>query len=448
MRKASLFAAFLIVSLAASFFYSLVLAVSLFTDGFETNFDKWTDGGTTTWVRSTTYKYADSYGALCGPTNDGPLISDNINTASYNRMNVSFWFYDDDMDNGDGYFYFYDGSSYDQISDVNLLATHTEDVWTYYSIETTDSQYFKSNFRIGFNSMTPDSGENFAIDVVIIAGFYDVANHSFALSETAAIDATLGKQNSLYRTLTETLVVSDYSLAVKATAVNLFADLSAEAAILDGLYEMKTIGRTLVDTTVITDEYGTRKGIYRTLEDNAAVYDTLGTKRGIFAVLAEAAAASDNLGVLKGLGVYLLETLDELDGLFVQKDVGVAYYETMSDTTEITGDLSTTKGIFAVLSELVDTSGSSDVTKHILNTFLEFFDTINTGAVLDADSPLWVGIVEELFDGETGLAVGMVGTLVVGVCGGVFFLSRRKNGDWSDPQETEGEGDSGVWQVF
>ena len=58
----------------------LVLALSataqagvLLEDGFETNFDKWTDGGTTDWDRTTDQKHLGSYSAHCG-SSDNDLI--------------------------------------------------------------------------------------------------------------------------------------------------------------------------------------------------------------------------------------------------------------------------------------------------------------------------------------------------------------------------------------
>jgi hypothetical protein len=141
---------------------------TIFSDGFEAgNFALWTDGGTTTWVITSAQKHSGTYSATCGSANDGALTSDNIDVSGATSIYLSFWIRDDDLDNSDGYLYYYDNTgSYDQILDLNSL-TPTEDQWTFYSTTITDSQYFHSTFRIRFNE-TPENGENCWIDDVTV----------------------------------------------------------------------------------------------------------------------------------------------------------------------------------------------------------------------------------------------------------------------------------------
>jgi hypothetical protein len=151
-----------------------------FSDGFETNdFNLWTDGGTTTWVITTGQKQSGTYSATCGPANDGYLTSDNINMTGATSIYLSFWIRDDDLDDGDGYLYFYDGTTYDRILDLNTL-TPTEDTWTFYGTTITDSRYFISNFRIQFYE-TPENGENCWLDDVTINKIVDTTNYELDL---------------------------------------------------------------------------------------------------------------------------------------------------------------------------------------------------------------------------------------------------------------------------
>ena len=153
---------------------------TVFSDGFETNnFNLWTDGGTTTWVITPGQKNSGTYSATCGPANDGYLTSDNINMTGATSIYLSFWIRDDDLDNGDGILYFYDGTTYDQILDLNTL-TPAEDTWTFYRTNITDSQYFISNFRIRFYE-TPDGGENCWLDDVTINKIVDTTNFELDL---------------------------------------------------------------------------------------------------------------------------------------------------------------------------------------------------------------------------------------------------------------------------
>jgi fibronectin type 3 domain-containing protein len=141
---------------------------TLLEDGFETSFDKWTDGGTTDWDRATSQKYSGSYSAHAG-SSDNDLFSDNLNTTGYSSITIDFWFMDDDIDNTDNiYLQLYNGSSY-----VNFyeLGNSTEDTWNHYTVTLTSSQYsqyFRSNFRIKFEGSSIDTGENLWIDDVLI----------------------------------------------------------------------------------------------------------------------------------------------------------------------------------------------------------------------------------------------------------------------------------------
>jgi hypothetical protein len=141
-------------------------AVTLLEDGFESNFDKWTDGGTTDWDRATSQKHAGSYSAHAG-SSDNDLFSDNLNTSGKTSITIDFWFRDDDIDDSDNiYLQLYNGSSYANFFE---LGNSTEDTWNHYTVTITSSQYsqyFRTNFRIKFEGTSIDSGENLWIDDV------------------------------------------------------------------------------------------------------------------------------------------------------------------------------------------------------------------------------------------------------------------------------------------
>jgi len=144
---------------------------TIFSDDFESNFDKWTDGGTTDWDRATAQKHAGSYSAHAG-SSDNDLISDNINISGYSSITIELWYRDDDIDDADDiYLQLYDGSAYDNMFE---LGNSTEDTWNYYTTTIYnsggDAQYFISNFRIKFEGTSIDSGENLWIDDVKIGG--------------------------------------------------------------------------------------------------------------------------------------------------------------------------------------------------------------------------------------------------------------------------------------
>ncbi|MCJ7749849.1 MAG: PKD domain-containing protein, partial [Armatimonadetes bacterium] len=148
-------------------YISVTAATTLLEDGFESNFDKWTDGGTTDWDRATSQKHTGSYSAHAG-SSDNDLISDNLNSSGYSSITIEFWYRDDDIDDGDNiYLQLYDGGAYDNKFE---LGNSTEDTWNYYTTTINnsgdDAQYFISNFRIKFEGSSIDTGENLWIDDV------------------------------------------------------------------------------------------------------------------------------------------------------------------------------------------------------------------------------------------------------------------------------------------
>ena len=156
----------------------LVLALSvtaqadvLLEDGFETNFDKWTDGGTTDWDRTTSQKHTGSYSAHCGRY-DNDLKSDNMDTSSSSSITIVFWYRDDDIDDRDNIrLQLYDGDNYDNKFELGI--TSPEDTWHQYEVTINnsgaDAQYFHSTFRIKFEGSSIDRNENLWIDDVTVS---------------------------------------------------------------------------------------------------------------------------------------------------------------------------------------------------------------------------------------------------------------------------------------
>jgi hypothetical protein len=137
--------------------------VTLLDDGFEVNFNAWTDGGATDWDRTTSQKVAGSYSAHAGSA-DNDLISDNLNTSGRSSITIEFWYRDDDIDDSDNvYLQLYNGSTYNNHVE---LGNSAEDTWHYYTTTITSAQYMRTNFRIKFEGTSIDSGENLWIDAV------------------------------------------------------------------------------------------------------------------------------------------------------------------------------------------------------------------------------------------------------------------------------------------
>ncbi|MEM2111220.1 MAG: LamG-like jellyroll fold domain-containing protein, partial [Candidatus Bathyarchaeia archaeon] len=142
--------------------YNPLLADELFSDGFEYGFDNWNDNGATDWDRPTNQKYSGSYSAHAG-SDDNYLSSDNMDTSSAEGITVSFWYRDHGIDDDDNvYLQFWNGLTY--VSIFELGNTKPEDTWHHYSIQTYQRSYLIPNFRIRFNAVGIDSGEDIWID--------------------------------------------------------------------------------------------------------------------------------------------------------------------------------------------------------------------------------------------------------------------------------------------
>ncbi|MEK6945951.1 MAG: hypothetical protein AABW63_04135 [Nanoarchaeota archaeon] len=154
-----------VVGGSIEFDYIVDPITSIFSDDFESALAKWDGNGATTWDISTAQKHAGAQSVLASNGNEGDLITDDIDTSDATFINVSFWFMDDDLDATDIDFYFFDGSAYDAITES--LESGTEDTWQWVSFTTSDSQYFKSNFRVRFNAVL-GTGENLWVDDFVV----------------------------------------------------------------------------------------------------------------------------------------------------------------------------------------------------------------------------------------------------------------------------------------
>jgi hypothetical protein len=175
----------------------------LFQDGFETSFDKWTDGGITDWGRSSSVTYSGNWSAWADKW-DNDLISDNINTSAYNSFTIEFWYRVNGTESSDNvYLQLFNGSDY-----VNYyeLGTAAEGTWLPYQAVITDAQYRRSNFRIKFEASDINSGnEGLWIDDVMVSSGGVSGGAGYVMQSSSGSSGTsafgLGSANEA-RTLT------------------------------------------------------------------------------------------------------------------------------------------------------------------------------------------------------------------------------------------------------
>ena len=127
-------------------------SITLLNDGFEGSpWDaNWDGNGTTDWGQLNTQAHGGSWAAECY-TGDTYLTTDNLDASGASNITVSFWFYIKDLNKGPLYIQIYNGTSYNNWYDLFTYPGVVKNTWIQFSETITDSQYFRSDFRLRFD---------------------------------------------------------------------------------------------------------------------------------------------------------------------------------------------------------------------------------------------------------------------------------------------------------
>ncbi|MCK5565961.1 MAG: CotH kinase family protein, partial [Planctomycetes bacterium] len=167
---------------------------SLLNDGFEdaTWDTNWNDTAHS-WVKDTAVVKSGSSSAWAKLGNAGYFTSDPLDASDATDIHIRFAIQKDDIDSGEFELYYYNGTSYNLITDLDTLGS--DDEWLMYSDTITDSQYFVSDFQIRFDAGPNDTKENVWVDDVEITKEIpivvpDVVGLTQAAAEAAITAAT------------------------------------------------------------------------------------------------------------------------------------------------------------------------------------------------------------------------------------------------------------------
>jgi len=138
------------------------------------------------WNKESDLAYSGTYSAdFDGATGSGGasgnLLSPSLNCAGSNvtAIYVKFWGYSDNVDNGEYYLDYYDGTNWDQILQLNNFG---RGAWAHYTQKVVDSQYFKSNFQIRWRVVGLNNNEHIYVDIVNVtverneSGYFSTGN--------------------------------------------------------------------------------------------------------------------------------------------------------------------------------------------------------------------------------------------------------------------------------
>jgi len=121
------------------------------------------------WNGENDQAYDGSYSADFDGQNtwgSGNIETMDLDCSNANAIYVEFWYRDEGCESGEFSLEYYDGSSWNPISDLG--ATSMEDQWLLYEEKITDVQYFKSNFRIRWVASGIDNNEHAYFDLVTV----------------------------------------------------------------------------------------------------------------------------------------------------------------------------------------------------------------------------------------------------------------------------------------
>ncbi|MCZ2808404.1 MAG: hypothetical protein O2V44_03525 [Candidatus Bathyarchaeota archaeon] len=146
------------------------------------------------WNKESDQEYHGSYSADFDGGSSGVLTTPDLDCSNAESIYVDFWYRDDGSEANEFVLQYYDGNSWDTIYDLG--ATWSENQWLHYQEEVTDSQYFKSNFKIRWITNTNYYNDDVYVDLVTAQK--SASNSSYVLDLTGEFAVNLSTYPSEY----------------------------------------------------------------------------------------------------------------------------------------------------------------------------------------------------------------------------------------------------------
>ncbi|MFH1614090.1 MAG: glycoside hydrolase domain-containing protein [Planctomycetota bacterium] len=121
------------------------------------------------WDKKSARAYDQTYSAGFDGSGSGNLMTPDLDCSDANQITIEFYGYDEGADEGEYYLDYFDGNDWDEIT---RLDNYGEGSWTAYNGTITDSQYFRSNFKVRWRVVNLDTGEHVYADKVTIEKQY------------------------------------------------------------------------------------------------------------------------------------------------------------------------------------------------------------------------------------------------------------------------------------
>ncbi len=189
------------ITIASLPFSALVLADTptetiLLDDGFEgVDWDANWDNIASSWYRST-YRHSGSYAAAAMSGRAGAFTTDALDASDAQAIHVEFWFMKYLTDATDYTLFYYDGTSYVHIDELENNGGDYP-AWVHYTDTITDSRFFVSNFRIRVY-LTADSSQQGWIDDVLITKDIRLPQYTLSVNTVGQGQVTVNPDQSSY----------------------------------------------------------------------------------------------------------------------------------------------------------------------------------------------------------------------------------------------------------
>jgi len=140
----------------------------------------WTETWGSNWAKESDEAYHGTYSADFDGPGSGNLETPNLDCSDADAIYVDFYYRDGGCEVNEFRIYYYDGNSWNKMLE---LGTGTENQWHHYQHKITDSQYFKSNFKLRFYANMDYQNDHGYIDFVTVKKEVDGTSYQLDLEE-------------------------------------------------------------------------------------------------------------------------------------------------------------------------------------------------------------------------------------------------------------------------
>jgi len=140
----------------------------------------WSETGR--WNKESNQVYNGTYSADFdggGSGRSGNLDTSDLDCSDADAIYVDFWYRDEGCEATEFLLQYYDGTSWDTISDLGSTASEYQ--WLHYQEKVTDPQYFKSDFRMRWSTIDIEGGEHAYVDFVTVTKEGSMVNYELDL---------------------------------------------------------------------------------------------------------------------------------------------------------------------------------------------------------------------------------------------------------------------------